>query len=185
MWRFLVLLFLTVQSAQAELVFDLNLFYLSDSFSYTDDSSNGRLTYDVMIGAGLDRRGKFVLGWNYSSFSFEDDPGDAEVTVAVTDMGPRIVYYFDKELTFNLALTYNLITNGSYNSDTVETELRGTSYRAEIGYTPKITESLFIGAKLQYYVVSVAEEIDETTIEEVSYNRTFIYPTFTLTYRFR
>lgn len=131
----------------------------------------------------LNKKGTLVLGWNYGSLSFEDNPGES-TKLTVTDMGPKLTYYFDKNLSWPISFTYNLITRGKYTSGATEAEQRGTSMKGEIGYTPQISESWYAGAKLNYYKASFNEEVvDDTALAKVTNGRTVIYPSFTLLYR--
>jgi len=167
-------------------VFDINVFYFSDTFTYNDAPSVYKRTfYDIMVGFGLTKKKSLVLGWNYDSMTFSDNPG-TEVSLKITDMGPKILYYIDKERTWVIGFTYNLITKGTYNAGgaAAETELRGRAMKAEFGYLPMMWENVYIGAKLNYYKATFNEEItNETTLDQVSNSRTAIYPSFSMTIR--
>lgn len=178
-------MFLISFAASAGLVLDANVFYLSDTFTYSNaDSVYQRTFWDLTAGGTLTKKGQIVLGWNYGSLTFADNPG-TETTLTVTDMGPKIYYYIDKELTWVIAATYNLITKADYSSGSSTSELRGTSIKAEAGYMPMITEGFYMGAKLNYYSVSFNEEVtNTTTLDQVTHKRTAIYPTFSFAYRF-
>ncbi len=165
-------------------VFDINVFYFTDTFTYSSaDSAYKRTFYDFMAGFGLTKKRSFVLGWNYDSMTFSDNPG-AETSLKITDMGPKFVYYFDKDRTWVVAFTYNLITKGTYSSGATTSELRGSSMKAEAGYLPMMWENVFMGAKLNYYKATFNEEItNTTTLTPVSNSRTVIYPSFSMTIR--
>lgn len=182
----LCLLFLARPSAAVLPVFEANVFYFSDAFGYSEATkSYGRTFWDIMVGMPLNKKGYWVLGWNYDSMSFTDTPGDTPETLTITDMGPKLMYYIDKERTWVIGLTYNLITKGAYNGGAETTEMRGTSLRAEFGYTPHMTENLLMGAKLNYYKASLIEEvINQTELVKTTNSRTAIYPVFTIVYRF-
>lgn len=181
-----LILFLSAPFANAVTpVIDLDLFYFTDSFAYSSQTkAYSRTFWDFMIGMPLTKKGQWVLGWNYSSYSFIDNPGTAE-TLTITDMGPKVVYYLNKDRTWVVSVTYNLITKGSYNGGSAVTELRGTSIRADFGYTPYMTDNLLMGAKLNYYKPTLSEEItNQTALAKTSNSRTVIYPSFAITYRF-
>ncbi len=166
-------------------VFDINLFYFTDTMAYSSSPAYKRTFYDLMVGFPVTKKRSFIVGWNYDSLSFSDDDGTGPTTLAVTDMGPKFVYYINKDRTWVLGFTYNLITKGTYSPNGgTATELRGSSMRFEAGYTPMMWENVFIGAKLVYYKATFAEEItNNTTLEQVSYGRTAIYPAFAITVR--
>ncbi|MBX3023162.1 MAG: hypothetical protein KF799_15920 [Bdellovibrionales bacterium] len=180
---------LAAPSAHAVLpVFEAGFFYFSDTFNYSsEDAKSNRMFWDIMVGMPLTKKGRWILGWNYNSMSFSDQPAGEEATkLTVTDMGPKVVYYLDKERTWVVGVTYNLITKGKYTAAAASaTELRGTSLKGEFGYVTPMSESLLMGAKLIYYKPSLAEEItNDTSIEKTSNSRTVIYPSFAITYRF-
>lgn len=168
-----------------EFVVDLDLFYFSDTMTYSTSSAYKRTFYDFMIGFPVTKKKSFIIGWNYDGMTFSDDQGSGATTLAVTDMGPKFAYYFDKNREWVAAFTYNLITKGTYTpSGGTATELRGSSMRFEAGYTPQMWENVLIGAKIVWYKGAFKEEItNETTLTQVSYDRTVIYPAFALTFR--
>lgn len=165
-------------------VFDINVFYFTDTFTYSEaDSVYKRTFYDIMVGFPLTKKRRVVLGWNYSSMTFSDNPG-TETSLKISDMGPKLMWYLDKDRTWVIGFTYNLITKGDYSSGATTTELRGKSMRAEFGYLPMMFENVFIGAKLNYYKATLDEEIvNETALNQVSNSRTAIYPSFSMTIR--
>jgi hypothetical protein len=130
----------------------------------------------------LSKKGQWVLGWNYDSMSFSDNPG-VITTVAITDMGPKVTYYIDKARTWSLAVTYDLITKAAYNSAGTITELRGTAIKVEAGYTPEMWDGILMGAKINYYKPTFAEEIVSTSLTKVAYGRAVIYPSFAFIFR--
>lgn len=187
MFRILLVIFgLSAPAAQAaSFVFDANVFYFTDDFTYSSQANTySRLMWDVTPSFTLTKKGRVVLGWNYASYTFTENPG-VETSLTVTDMGPKLMYYINKDKTWVVAFTYNLITKGDYTAaGAASTELRGTSMKGEFGYLPMMWESVYMGAKLNYYQASFNEEITgTTTLDQVSHSRTVIYPTFAMTIR--
>lgn len=166
-------------------VFDVNVFYFSDTFTYNSTNNTYKRTfYDFMIGFGVTKSRRFIVGWNYDSMLFSDNPG-TETSLKITDMGPKFIYYFNKDRTWSLGFTYNLITTGTYTSGSSNSELRGSSLRVEGGYQPMMWENVFLGAKIVYYKASFKEEVtNSTSIADVTDSRTAIYPVFAMTIRF-
>lgn len=164
--------------------FDANVFYFSDAFTYTGgESSYNRTMWDLAVGMSITKKGRWVLGWNYGSYSMTENPG-TETSLAITDMGPKLAYYLNKDRTWVMALTYNLITTADYSSGGASTELRGSSMKFEAGYMPMMWENVFMGAKLNYYKASFKEEItNQTALAQVTTGRTLIYPTFAVVFR--
>lgn len=167
-------------------VFDGNVFYFTDSLVYDSaTSAYNRTFFDFMLGIPLTKSGSFVVGWNYDSYSFIDNPETA-TTLKISGMGPKFVWALDKEKTCVVSFTYNLITKGTYTpAGGTASELRGSSMRAEFGYQPAIGENFFLGPKLNYYKATFTEEVTgETTLTKVTDSRTSIYPSLGFTYRF-
>lgn len=166
-------------------VFDVNVFYFSDTFTHSSVANTYKRTfYDFMIGFGVTKSRRFIVGWNYDTMQFSDNPG-TETSLKISDMGPKFVYYFNKDRTWSLGFTYNLITTGTYTSGSTNSELRGSSMRVEAGYLPMMWENVFLGAKIVYYKASFKEEItNNTTLTDVTDSRTAIYPEFAMTIRF-
>src|SRR6185312_1372424 len=113
--QFLGLALLAFSSpARADVAFDADVFYYSDSFAYGGTTSTyKRLMWDFAIGLELAKKSHWILGWNYDSMSFDENPG-TETKLTVTDMGPKLTYYFDKDRTWLLAFSYGLVTKGNY-----------------------------------------------------------------------
>lgn len=177
---------IATSSAHAEVIFDANVFYYSDTFTLATATSSKRTMYDFSVGMNLTKKGQLVLGWNYASSSFADDDGTTQTTLSVTDMGPKLAYYLDKELVWCIGVSYNLITKGSYSTGGGSAiEYRGSSIKADLGYLPQISESFYLGLKLNYYKPSLKEEITgQTALAQVSYGRAVIYPSIAISARF-
>lgn len=160
-------------------------FYLSDSFTYSSSSTTvGRTFWDIMVGLPLTAKDRIVLGWNYGSYSFSDNPGTAK-SLTVSDMGPELFLFVDNDRLWGVEFAYGLVTSASYNSGSTTTTLKGSSLRAGLSRVVPITETFLLGAKLTYYQVSLNEEVTGgTTLATVSDSRTLIYPSFTFTFRF-
>jgi hypothetical protein len=162
---------------------DANAFYFTDTFNYNSaNSAYKRMMIDVSVGLPLTKKGNWVLGWNYGSYALSENPG-TETSLKITDMGPKLEYYLNKDRTWLIAATYNLISKATYTSGT-STELRGTSLKVEAGYMPMMWESVFMGAKLNWYKANFKEEItNQTSLAQVTHGRTIIYPTLAVTFR--
>jgi|GEM_PF-5968223 len=183
----LLALFMGALTAHAvKPVIDANVFYFTDNFTYgsAPASQYKRILYDLSVGMPVTKKNRFLIGWNYASYTFTETTS-TETSLKVTDMGPKLTYYFDKDRTWVASFTYNLITKGGYTgAGAAETELRGTSMKVEAGYMPQMWSSVFMGAKLNYYKASFKEEITgQTALAQVTHSRAVIYPTFAVTFR--
>lgn len=179
------LIFLSTAASAVMPVFDINVFYFTDGLTYSNvESTYKRTFYDLTVAMPVTKSRRWVLGWNYGSMTFSDNPG-TETSLKITDMGPKLMYYLNKDRTWIVGLTYNLISTGDYSSGATVTELRGTSMKFEAGYTPMMWENVMMGAKLNYYKATFKEEVtNQTSLSQVSNSRTTIYPSFSMTIRF-
>lgn len=167
-------------------VLDVDIFYFSDGFIYSSTTKTYTRTFwDVMLGIPVAAKKRFILGWNYDSYGLVDNPGGSPTTLTITDMGPKLMYYLNKDQSWVIAFTYGLINKGSYSSGGAATVLQGSSMRGELGYVPQISESFSVGAKLNYYKATFTEQIaNQTTITKVTDSRTLIYPSLVMTLKF-
>jgi hypothetical protein len=165
---------------------DLNLFYDSDSSSIAStDAASKSMIYDIAPMIVLDDETTYVVGWNFGSYKLTSTDALTDVSYSLTEMGLRFGYFFDADSAWSIYLVYNLIATATYNDGT-EQEWRGTTYKVEIGYTPRILRKLHGGFKLNYHVASFDEQfVGGSAFTEISNARTLIYPSFHLTYRFK
>ena len=180
---FLVIGFMGLTQAKAFTV-DLGLFYLTDALSASTDTTSAKTIYDLAVYLDLTKKGQYILGWRYGSYSTVDSTG-TEVTYSLTDMGPSFGYYFDKSKNWVILLTYNIVVNGALKTGATDVTWRGSSIKAQAGYTVPFTESLNLGAHLNYHSSTFNEQLSgTTTFSTVSYTKVLIYPSFQMSYRF-
>ena len=56
--------------------------------------------------------------------------------------------------------------------------------KGEAGYVPALTDSIMMGAKINYYHATFSEQITGgTTLAKTTNSRTVIYPSFVMTLR--
>lgn len=180
-----VLLSFCTSTHAAQLFLETNAFYYSDGLKVGSTTTDTTMLLDFALGFTLDKRGQWVMGWNYSMHTASTSGGSTE-DYSSTEMGPKVLYFFDKDRSWSSSFTYNLIVDGSYkaSASAATQTLRGSSMRFDVGYGAPITESLRLGGKIIYNASSFNEEIDTTTLTQVSYSRTFIYPALHLSYMF-
>ena len=180
---FALLSFLLFSFPSAAVVtIDGNIFYFSDSYVTSSTKTYSRTLWDAALSMDLTKKGSVLLGWAYRSDSFNDDTGTT-TTVAATGMGPKLTFYFDRENYWSAAFTYYLILKGSDSATSVT--YNGTGMKGEFGYTPALNNWFYLGIKLNYYQASFAEQVtNQTSLAQVSYSRTAIYPSIAFVMRF-
>lgn len=167
----------------ADFFFETNGFYISDGSKFSSTATETKMLLDFALGFGIDKRSQWQVGWNYSMHSTSTS-GDDTVSYSSTEMGPKINYYLDRNRSWGISFAYNLIVNGSYEASGTTHEWRGTSMRADFGYGGQISEQLRLGLRLVYNIASFNEEVDDTTLTNISYTRTLMYPAIHLSYLF-
>lgn len=158
---------------------------MSDSITADEETARTYLMWDIGLLMNLDRKGRFQIGWAYGSMSVEDS-GGSTASYTMTEMGPKLGLYLDKERTWGLFATYNLISTATYLSASggTEEEWRGTSLKAEFGYTPNLTETIVAGLRLNYHTMTYSEQlVGASTFSAISKGRAVIYPTFIISWR--
>lgn len=180
-----LILGLASTQVNATIVLDLNGLYYSDSMSASATSSSGRTFYQLFAGFSLDRKDQFQLGWSYSVQTTTDSFASVETTYSSNQMGPGLLWRIDKDRKWRLGIYYHLITTGTYKSGTAtEEEWRGWAYSVDIGYQIPITPTFQLAARLNYSSAAYSESFETTSKEDVSYSRSFIYPSVGLTFEF-
>jgi hypothetical protein len=183
----LILLFSGFKSWSASLLFfDTNLYYASDSLKTTATDSNSKMLYDICFGFGVSKNNKFQVGWNYTGHSFTDTVASVATTYTSTQMGPRFIYYFDKDRNWRSSLAYNLSTSATYTAGSNPAEKwKGTGISLDFGYQMKLSDSFAFGIRLSYTTSTFTESlVNNTTYSTISYNRSFMYPSVATTYEF-
>ncbi len=168
----------TAQSA----VFDLNLFYDSGALTTASAANDNKMFIEGAAMFDVMKNPRLVVGWSYGMFSTTDADSNA---ISTSDMGPRLGWFIDRTQWWSLFLTYNLLASAAYSPSggTAQT-WRGTSLKFDVGWSPEVSDNLFIGIRLNYYAATYSESLEgSSNYETISYTRSFIYPSFSLSYR--
>lgn len=166
-------------------VVDFNVYYLSDTLSTTTDDTVNHTIYSAFIGFALDKKAYFNLGWNYGTYSTETQAGTTKKTYNSTQMGPGMLIYFDKDHQWVLGFSYNLSIEGTYKNGTAtEQKWDGTAMAGFFGAQFLVGDFVFVGARLNYSSTSYTEKVVGSTLTEVSYTKSMIYPSIGLAFEF-
>lgn len=168
-------LFFTARSAQAYI--ELNAFYLSDSLATTSTTASTKMFVEGSVGFAIDRKGSYLVGWNYSLYSTSDS-GSSTDTYSSTQMGPRFLFMLDKEHHWSLGLGYYLVTTASFNlGGSGEQQWKGSAFKVDAGYSMDLTETVKMGLRLNYSSATYSEQlVGDTDYSKVSYSRSHIFP---------
>lgn len=187
MIRLFLFVFFVSSSAWARgpIVFDLNVFYFTDDMKTTSTVGYQRTFLNGILGVSIDNKGRYQLGWNYSSYSTSDKEVAGTETYASSQMGPGFIWYLDKGRSWRWAFAYNLVTTADYEpAGGTSEEWRGTGMQSEFGYQFPLTEMLMFGLRFSYSTTSYSEKITTTTKTDISYSRGHMYPSVALTAEF-
>lgn len=177
-----VALIFFVSSASA-LFIDTNLFYLSDSLvTSTATNTSTKTFYDFTIGFSVDKKGNFQVGWNYAAYSTADSVASATTTYSSAQMGPKFIYFFDKDRNWRSSFAYNISTSATYTASSIEDKWKGTGMAMDFGYQFRGPDGFSLGIRLNYSTTTFNESLIGTTYTTVSNVRTFIYPSVSVAF---
>lgn len=167
-------------SSRAKAAFiDLNFLYFSDTLTTSSTVTTSRTSYDLGFGLTFGSGNRWLGGLNFGGGTFED-AATTTTSYAFTDLGIKIGFFLSPRKTWLTTLAYNISSTADYDNGTSTYTLRGTSIKADLGYCVWIMDSVAVALKLYYYLPSITESVLGTTLTEVSYSRSTIYPGFSL-----
>lgn len=167
-------------------IMHVNSLYYSDAMSAGSETKANRLQWDAGIGVELGPRKNYLIQIVYGSFNSTDEVGSVTKTYAGTDMGINFGYQFGSKKSWIVDAAYMFISKVKYSDGSgTEVEWRGTALKADFGYQFWLVDELLaLGLKIFYYAPTFTEEISTTTLTQVSYKRTVIYPGVSLLWNF-
>jgi hypothetical protein len=180
-----IVLLMAISPSVADAFLELNAFYTSETGSTASSVSRGRTFLEGTVGFRIDKPGQYLVGWGIASHSVSDSATSSE-TYSSLQMGPRFLWFMNKEKSWSLGLAYYIVTTGSYSSGGGSSETwKGTALHADLGYNLPLDDSLFFSVRYNYSAATFTERlVDSTTYSTVSYNKTFIYPSLAVFYIF-
>ena len=183
-WISVALLLATIPS-KSDAMLELNVFYSSETSSTGSSVSRGRTFLEGALGFRIDKKGQYLVGWGFASHSVADSATSSE-TYSSLQMGPRFLWFMDKDKSWSLGLAYYIVTTGSYSGGGGSSETwKGTALHADLGYNLPLDDNLLFSVRYNYSAATYSERlVDSTTYSAVSYNKTFIYPSLAVLYVF-
>lgn len=122
----------------------------------------------------------WLWGLSFGSSSFSDKGATSTTTFTVTDIGIKLGLFWTKQKSWFNTVTYNIQSNAKYNDGTNAMDLRGTSIKADLGYSFWPSDSLGIAFKIVYYAPSYKESVNSGSLTVINYTRSLVYPAFNL-----
>lgn len=174
------LLLLLPTLAQAKFMLQYGLHYSSDTEKTEDDDVKTSKTFHkLFLGGSVNQRKTLFFGWNINSWS--NDKGVDDGNYSMTEMGPRLTYYFSENYNFFATAEWNPYAKG----DREPEEVSGSSLGVGIGYRFKLSRSLGFGAGIYYHSLSLKEAKEGNTEENISDSKTSLMPMLELTFMTR
>ena len=182
---YLIILTLTVDSAYSSLLFKSSGGYTSYDYSESKIAYT-RLHGSFFVGAGIGRKGYFLLGPSYSIWTKSHKPNstaDAE-EVSMGEFGATLIAYMNKAKNWKIELTYCPNITGTRTVSGTEQDIAGSSFMIDLGYHFNMTERFILGGSLGYYSTSIATKTISSTETEISESYTQIIPKLEVGLRF-
>ncbi len=179
---FFIFNLLICSKAHAGIV-DLNLLYYSESTTATTAAAGTKTFYDFCVGFGVYKGNAIVVGWNYASYSSSQTTGTTAVTYTSTQMGPKFIFFLNKDHNWRIGAAYNITSSANYQNgaNTAET-WKGTAYAIDMGYQFLLSDTLLFGARLNYSISNYSEKLIGAAYSTTSSSQTFIYPSLGVSY---
>jgi hypothetical protein len=164
-------------SLPAKAHIELNGFYASESLTEAATSSASRMFLEFTVGFEIDKKGDYLVGWNYSMFS-TTDTATATAKYASTQMGPRFLMMLDKAKNWSFGLGYYVVTSATYESGPGSSEKwKGRALKVDVGYSFPISDKWYMGLRGNYSSASYDERlVGATGYSVVAYSKTLLYP---------
>lgn len=170
-------------TAKAGLYAGTDFFYLSDNFDSSTDTNFNTTYFGFDLIANIDSKGFYYVGFHGHQYANTHLQGTTTISLTTLDMGPFIKWVIGRQKMFALSLGYNLIATGTQVTGTTSAQLDGTSILASFDITPPISETWYIGVRLNYYILNYTRSTIGSSVTNVSYNKNVMFPTFTIAWR--
>lgn len=157
-----ILLIPTLGHANFMFQYGLNYSSQKDATSGNDYEAN-RTFHKAFLGASVNGRKTLFLGWNTHSWTSSVTKSSVEDTYSMTEMGPRLLYFFSDDYNTYISADWNPYAVGTRNKSSSSRDIRGSSMDFALGYRFKVTRYLGLGAGIHYHILTLSEEKIGTT----------------------
>src|SRR5262249_37909741 len=146
-------------------IFDMNLFYYSDTLAPTAGTTTYSVTnYDVRLGWNVDSKERFYLGWNYSGTSLALSQTAGSTAYTSSEMGPSFLWALGKDHEWIISFAYNISSQATYTppGGTPET-WKGPTLSGYFGYNIALSPNMYMGPTITYHSATFNEKIVNNT----------------------
>lgn len=176
MKKWLLILLALPNLAHANFMMQYGLNYSSQVESSSSDYKFNRTFHKLFLGASVNGRKTLFLGWNTHVWNSSIEKGSITDTYSLTEMGPRLVYFFSDDYNFYVSGDWNPYAVGTRKKGTASTDIRGSSMDFAFGYRYKINRLMGLGAAIHYHMLSLSQEKTGTTETSISDKASNIMP---------
>ncbi len=163
--------------AKANFLLQYGLNYSSETDNTSsDDYETKRTFHKVLLGASVNSRKTVFFGWNINSWSSSFTKVSDDENYSMTEMGPRLTYFFSDSYNGFLTAEWNPYAKGTRDKSGSSADVTGSSMAFGIGYRFKISQIFGLGAGLYYQSLSLSTETQNSTESSVSDKITHIMP---------
>ncbi len=186
MKKIIFILILLPSLAHANFMFQYGLNYSGEKDTTTNkDYDKSRTFNKIFLGASVNGKKTLFLGWNLNSWSSTLKTNSIEDSYSMTEMGPRVVYFFTENYTTYVTVEWNPYAKGSREKASTSSDVSGSSTSVGLGYRFKLGRNIGLGAGIHYHSLALAEEEINSSVNNISDKVTNIMPMleFTVTTR--
>lgn len=180
-----VLLFLALlvpSLSHAKFIFQYGLNYSSQKDGSDEgDYDKSRTFHKVLLGASVNGRKTLFFGWNINSWSSDLTQGSTEANYSLTEMGPRLTYFFSDSYNTYVTAEWNPYAKGERELGGTARDISGSSMSFGLGYRFKLSRLFGLGAAIHYHNLNIKEEKIDSTEETVSDKISNVMPMLELT----
>lgn len=164
--------------ASAEILLQAHGYYSSDSLTESAATSSSRMASgaDASVQIG---KSNFFVGF---IFNYVSDVTTANYSGQ--DYGLFVHCFIDKKQIYSVSGGYMFSASGLYETAGVQKQWTGVSYLGRLSVNIKINKKFSIGPSLNYYLANYDHESQGATQSNISYSKSFVYPSLALSYSF-
>lgn len=185
-----ILIFTPINLAHGSLTIQYSLGMINDQEEQgAIDFSNNHLRHEFFLGVAFGPSNRIVLGQNFLKWSREVevqlmDIAEDQQEINLTEMGPRLLFYLNKNKNFYLSGAYHFYVRGERENLLLEEDLQGKSFLGTFGMQMNLTSNLLFGLSFNYHKVELNESTFNSQTSQIDHDYVHFYPSLELSYRF-
>ncbi len=186
LFGFFTISFLFMAVANASMSLEFTGYGNTDSFTNATTSTGSRTYFsgDFLFSVSSNAHDAHLyVGLHANQLLIDDRTATTTSQLNGTDMGAVVSWIFDLQKVYSVSAGYNFLSTATYNTSTTASTYTGAGYHANFSYAPEIGKDWHLGFRLQYHAAQYTRSTTSTTAADVSYSRTFVFPSVFLAWR--